>query len=101
MLGAAPVFDSGASLWNDKPVSLINNDLKIASKQFEKTHEEQLQLVQSFDFLQESKLSGLGELYKEITRDSIFMEEERVDAISFALENRVQRLFQIIAKIHK
>lgn len=39
-LGAAPIFDSGISLWFNKPKTMISNHIKISCKPFKSSHEE-------------------------------------------------------------
>lgn len=50
-VGAAPIFDSGTSLWFDKPTVMITGTAKLRCKPFKNTHEEQIKLVNSFDWL--------------------------------------------------
>ena len=45
-LGAAPIYDSGTSLWFDKPTAMIRADAKTICKPFKTSHEEQIGLVQ-------------------------------------------------------
>ena len=48
---AAPIFDSGTSMWFDKPTAMIGDTPKLVCKPFKNTHEEQIKLVSSFDWL--------------------------------------------------
>ena len=43
-LGCAPIYDSGTSLWFDKPWTMINAGAKASSKPFKTTHDEQIKL---------------------------------------------------------
>ena len=49
-LGAAPIYDSGTSLWYDTPTKAIPHS-DVESKPFKRKHGEQLKLVSSFDLL--------------------------------------------------
>ena len=57
-LGAAPIYDSGTSLWFDKPTAMIRADAKTICKPFKTSHEEQIGLVQDFDWLDFSRAEG-------------------------------------------
>lgn len=56
-LSAAPIFDSGTSLGYNRLERSIA-DIKVC-KPFKKTHNEQLQLVTSFDWIEFSKINGI------------------------------------------
>ncbi|MDR3284414.1 MAG: HipA domain-containing protein, partial [Treponema sp.] len=60
-LGPAPVFDTGTSLWHDQIETLIHPAFKVSSKPFKSTHEEQIKLVRSFDWLDFNALKGIDE----------------------------------------
>ncbi|MBO0995621.1 HipA domain-containing protein [Bacillus sp. SD088] len=95
-LGASPVFDSGTSLWYSKPVSLIHADGKINCKPFKNNHEDQIKLVTDFDWVDLSSLKNIEEEYREIVKDSLFVDEARTDAICFAFCERVTMLQEVI-----
>lgn len=60
-IGSAPIYDSGTSLWCNTPTKLIRplaSDLP--SKPFKETHEEQLKLVSSFDWVNFEALQHFG-----------------------------------------
>lgn len=65
---AAPIFDSGTSMWFDKPTAMIGDITKLVCKPFKNTHEEQIKLVSSFEWLAMEKLSGIEEEFREIVR---------------------------------
>ena len=94
-LGAAPIFDSGTSLWFDKPLSLIGNTAHLTCKPFKVSHEEQVKLTSSFAWLDLSKLDGIEDEWMELTRGSLFLDERRRAAIAQALRERITRLGQI------
>ena len=70
-IGSAPLFDSGTSLWFDKPTPMIGRTAKLQCKPFKNTHEEQIKLVSSFEWLDISKLNGIEEEFRELVRASI------------------------------
>lgn len=61
---AAPIFDSGSSLGYDKISCDIDKNIKC--KTFKSTHEKQLALVKSFDWVDFSKLNGVEDDVAEI-----------------------------------
>lgn len=91
-LGAAPIYDSGTSLWFNKPKTMINNQTKISCKPFKSNHEEQLKLVKSFDWLDFTALQDIEEEFREIVNGSLFIDEERCGAICAAIKERVKML---------
>lgn len=93
--GAAPIFDSGTSLWFDKPIALIGQS-KINSKPFKNRHEEQIKLVSSFDWLDLKALDGIDEQLRELMRGSIFIDDARCDALCSALKRRVASLTEVV-----
>ena len=95
-IGAAPLFDSGTSLWFDKPTPMIGRKAKLRCKPFKNTHEEQIKLVSSFEWLDISKLNGIEEEFRELVRDSIFIDNTRCDAICKAMKERVNSLEKVI-----
>ena len=95
-IGAAPLFDSGTSLWCDKPTPMIGRTAKLQCKPFKNTHEEQIKLVSSFEWLDISKLNGIEEEFRELVRDSIFIDNIRCDAICKAMKERVNSLKKVI-----
>lgn len=91
-IGAAPIYDSGTSLWFDKPAGLIRAGGKAASKPFKNTHEEQIQLVKDFGWLDFSALEGIEEELREIVANSLFIDQVRCEAICRGLKGRVEML---------
>lgn len=94
--GTAPIYDSGSSLWFNKPIAMIGHSLRLECKPFKKKHAQQIKLVKSFDWVDLSKLSGINEEVAEIFRDSIFIDARRRDAICKALEKRIELLQDFI-----
>ena len=95
-IGSAPLFDSGTSIWFDKPTPMIGRTAKLQCKPFKNTHEEQIKLVSSFEWLDISKLNGIEEEFRELVRASIFIDNIRCDAICKAMKERVNSLKKVI-----
>lgn len=96
--GCAPIYDSGTSLWFDKPWTMINAGAKAASKPFKTTHDEQIKLVSSFAWLDITALIGIDEELRELVKGSLFIDTVRADAICAALRGRVERLAQVMGE---
>lgn len=96
-LGAAPIYDNGASMWFDKPLSMIQPTVSnIPCKPFKTGHSEQIKLVTSFDWLDLSALYGIDEEYREILKGSPFIDNARCDALCNALQKRIELLSDIV-----
>lgn len=95
-MGAAPIFDSGTSLWFDKPVAMIGSAAKLECKPFKNSHEEQIKLVSSFDWFSLNQLYDIDEELRELVRGSVFIDEARCNALCTALKGRVELLTEII-----
>ena len=91
-IGTAPVFDSGSSLWFETPTPQIRAGAKVPCKPFKSTHEEQLQLVRDFQWLDVSTLAGLDDIVREVFAGSDFVDAQRAGAIAKAVAERVERL---------
>ena len=92
-IGSAPIYDSGTSLWCNTPTKLIRplaSDLP--SKPFKETHEEQLKLVSSFDWVNFEALQRFGNRVCEIFAESPYLDSERCVCLSSALDQRIERL---------
>lgn len=95
-IGAAPIYDSGSSLWFSKPLTLISAAAKLTCKPFKQDHNEQIKLVTHFDWLDLSALRGIDEEFREIVGGSVFIDEARCGALCSALQERVDMLAGII-----
>lgn len=95
-IGASPIFDSGTSLWHSKPLSLIGANQKVNCKPFKNNHEDQIKLVQSFDWFEPAALNGLEDEFYDITNNSLFIDEKRKQRITLAFRNRVDTLLEFI-----
>ena len=100
-IGAAPIYDSGTSLWFDKPTALIGANTKITSKPFRSSQEEQIRLVTDTSWLELSALDGIEEELREIVRGSLFIEEARCEALCRGIRQRIKQLEQILPELSK
>ena len=91
-IGAAPIYDSGTSLWFDRSEDQIKN-AEIKCKPFKKHHSEQIKLVSDFSRYDFSKLDGIENDIREILKDQ---KSERVELICEAVRNRIDTL-QLLA----
>lgn len=98
-IGMAPIYDSGSSLGYDKRPGQIRAEKDVNCKPFKKHHEEQLKLVQSFNWLELSRLNDIEDVvlrvYSEDTEEN-YIDENRIDAVSTSIRKRIQNLEQII-----
>lgn len=95
-LGAAPIFDSGTSLWFDKPTAMIGATERLGCKPFKSKHEEQIKLVSSFDWFDSNAIYNIDEEFRELVRGSLFIDHARCDALCKALRDRVDSLKDIV-----
>ena len=92
-LGPAPIYDSGSSLGYDKLTPQIRSGRNISCKPFKKTHQDQLRMVTSFDWLDLSKLDGVDQDIREVFAGAEeFIDKERVEAIIASVNQRIQML---------
>ena len=92
-LGPAPIYDSGSSLGYDKLTPQIRSGRNIICKPFKRTHQDQLRLVTSFDWLDLSKLNGVDQDIREVFAGAEeYIDKERVEAIIASVNQRIQML---------
>ena len=92
-LGPAPIYDSGSCLGYDKLTPQIRSGAGITCKPFKRTHQDQLRLVTSFDWLDLSKLDGIEQDIREVFAGAEeFIDKERVEAIVVSVNQRIQML---------
>ena len=92
-LGPAPIYDSGSSLGCDKLTPQIRSGRNVICKPFKRTHQDQLRLVTSFDWLDLSKLDGVDQDIREVFAGAEeFIDKERVEAIVVSVNQRIQML---------
>ena len=96
-LEPAPIYDSGSSLGYDKLTPQIRSRRNITCKPFKKTHQDQLRLVTSFDWLDLSKLDGVDQDIRVVFAGAEeFIDKERVETIIASVNQRVQLLATFI-----
>lgn len=89
----APIYDSGSSLGYDKLTNQILSGKTIECKPFKKTHEEQLNLVTSFDWIDFGALKGIDKDIKGVFANAgEYIDENRVNAIISSIESRIEYL---------
>ncbi len=92
-LGPAPIYDSGSSLGYDKVTAQIRSGRNITCKPFKRSHQDQLRLVTSFDWLDLSKLQGIDRDIREVfTGAEEYVDRNRVEAISASVNQRIQMM---------
>lgn len=94
-IGAAPIYDSGTSLWFDKPTAMVGSKTKVSCKPFKNSHEEQIMLVSDFSWLDFSVMLGTEEDFRALVKDSLFIDDTRTNAICKGFRARVSILEQI------
>lgn len=95
-LGAAPLFDSGSSLGYDKLSGQILSGKGVECKPFKKTHEEQIRLVSSFDWIEFERLRDLeDEMRAVFAKAGDYMEDARKDAIITSVRRRIDSLHRL------
>lgn len=100
-LSPAPIFDSGSSLGYDKLPGQILSGKNVECKPFKKTHEEQLKLVSSFDWIDFQALTGLDEDIRKVFENAEeYIDETRINAIISSVENRIEQV-QSFAMSHQ
>ena len=92
-LGPAPIYDSGSSLGYDKLTPQIRSGRNITCKPFKKTHQDQLRLVTSFDWLDLSKLDDVDQdIRKVFAGAEEFIDKSGWKAIVASVNQRIQML---------
>ena len=92
LIGAAPLFDNGSSLWFSLPTTQIHAGAQVPCKPFKGKHDAQLRMVQDFDWLDTEALTGAGDIVREVCSGSEFVDAARTEAIARALDRRVEML---------
>lgn len=87
-LGLAPVYDSGTSLWYNRP----GVGLRVESKPFRKTHAEQIKLVDDLGWFDPGALEGLAGEIEGIFSASLEVDRARSAAIARAAAERAEQV---------
>lgn len=97
--GAAPIYDSGTSLWFNQFTNMIQPTAPVSTcKPFKTSHNEQIKLISSFDWIDLTALNDLDEEIREILRDAPTIDEKRRDALCMAVGQRVLMLSDMISE---
>lgn len=95
-IGAAPIYDSGSSLGFDKLPKQIVSGLEMECKPFKRSHQEQIKLVTSFDWVNFEALDGIGEKIRAVFASAVqrgdFIDEGRVSAIVTSVSKKIDDL---------
>lgn len=92
ILGHAPIFDTGTSLWNGIATRLIKSTIQNESKPFKQYHEEQIKLInisEKFSLLNSEYL--LNE-FNKLLASSIYIEDYRRKILVSSFEGRLNLL---------
>ena len=98
-IGMAPIYDSGSSLGYDKLPGQMKSEKDVGCKPFKNHHAEQLRLVQSFDWLDLTKLHDIEDVIRttfSTDTDENYIDEHRINAIVDSVQRRLRNLEQII-----
>ena len=98
-IGMAPIYDSGSSLGYDKLPGQMKSEKDVGCKPFKNHHIEQLQLVQSFDWVDLSKLEDVENIIRDtlaLDTDENYIDEYRINSVVNAVKRRLQTLEQVI-----
>ena len=87
-LGFAPLFDCGTSLWNN--TFDVGGPRKC--QPFERTHDEQIKLVEKFNWFNTDKLKGFDKEITEIFTKSTTVDSERAKKIAEAVMERTKQI---------
>ena len=102
-IGIVPIFDCGNSMWHNQPTSRIETKcVNTPSRTFKKTHEEQIKLVPSFQWLNQACLEQAVDICREVYSKNPFMDAHRLDTLCVAMDTRTQFLKDILQEqVHK
>ena len=90
-LGAAPVYDSGTSLWYNS----ARVGQGVEGKPFYKSHDEQIKLVRDLSWFDMDALNGVDEIVIETLAQSPDIDESRRNAIARNVLERAGRVDQL------
>lgn len=97
-IGFSPIFDSGSSLGFDKVPYEIMSGKDITCKPFKKHHEQQLNLVSSFEWIDFDRLEDVEDMIRDVLgdeRNRRFIDESRIDAVVNSVSGRIRKLKEI------
>ena len=85
IVGMAPLFDHGTSLWNNWPTVEIG--IEDDAQPFELTHEKQIQMVTDFTWCDLETLEGIEDYARELYSKSKIPEEKQNEIVNALIEN--------------
>lgn len=92
-LGTAPIFDSGSSMGYDKLPGQILSGRGVECIPFKKTHEEQIKLVSSFEWIDFGWLwNSADEIRGILDQAEEYLDDSRKNAILSAYTIRIEQL---------
>ena len=91
-VGAAPVFDSGTSLWHNKLTRTIQPLNDVESKPFYTKASKQMELVSDFRWIPFEELNYLKDDIRDIFVPTEFIDEQRIETLANAVAERVDEL---------
>ena len=96
-IGVAPIYDSGSSLFFSQATEYMGATRDLKCKPFKTRHESQIKLVQSFDWLDLSKLDGIEYEIRDLCCDAKYISSQRREEMIRILKGRILKLQQLIA----
>jgi hypothetical protein len=96
-LGAAPIYDSGTSLWYET----LHIGSETGCKPFKKTHSEQIKIVGDLSWFNADPLKNIGENIEEVFSPSPDIDAERRTAIANAVINRINAVERLSHKTRR
>lgn len=94
----APIFDSGSSLWANKPNNRIGEDYK--AKPFNSDAYKQISGIKNLEWLNLDKLVGFDEEVRNILRLNPDIDNERIDKIIIEINNRIEKIKELKEKLN-
>lgn len=92
-IGTAPLFDSGSSLGYNKLPGQILSGKGVECKPFKRTHEEQIRLLSSLDWIEFEKLRDLEDEIRDVFAEADdYVDDIRKDAIITSVRKRISQL---------
>jgi hypothetical protein len=96
ILGHAPLYDSGFSLWyNVDEVDILAN-INIPSKPFKLFHNEQIKMVSDFSWINFTTINKCSDLLYDLHIKYFSKKMKRADIIYNAFKSRINLLEQIV-----
>lgn len=97
-IGMAPIYDSGSSLGYDRLPMQMRSERDVICKPFKNHHEEQIQLVRSFDWIDWQHLDDVNTLIMDVLSAegaSDYIDAERAQMIARSVQRRIEQLRRI------